>query len=553
MKRHWMLPTWLCLSLATPPLCAGQPLPDAVRHWLNHQVSEQPQYGFAVAIINTDGIDTFCFGNRFRDGGAVDEQTQFEIGSLSKVYTATLLADAVARGLVAEDDALAVLFPPETRLPQFENRPIRLVDLATHRSGLPRLPTNMNPADATNPYADYTAADLHAFLAAYAPTSAPGQSYAYSNLGFGLLGWALAARQQQPYEGLLQERLLKPLGLTNTTTTPNAAQKSQAARGHGADGAAVPAWDLSVLAGAGGIRAGIGDVAQFVAANLFPERSPLGKVLSATHRQRGDAAEAGLAVGLGWHIDRKGPRPLLLHSGMTGGFQSIAVMDLERRSGVVILANNHTDIAGLAMHLMQPQRFPLADVSQKTTVSAALLKRYQGRYHMQDGPTVTVTGEGDRLFAQLSGQSRFEVFPESANTFYYKVVPAKLEFVTENETVVRLLLHQGGQSLAFARMPDDWDANAFPAEVAVPAATLAQYPGTYESTNPPLHFTVRINENRLEVQLRGQPFFPVFCSAKDAFFYKVVAARIVFEREADQVVGLTLFQNGMTLRAARKP
>src|SRR6476469_3328162 len=120
-------------------------------------------------------------------GLPLDGNTVFEIGSITKVFTNTILADMVSKGEVRLDDPVSKFLPTRVHVPERNGKKITLLDLATQSSGLPRLPSNLNPADATNPYADYSVTQLYEFLSSYVLTRDIGSQYEYSNLGMGLL------------------------------------------------------------------------------------------------------------------------------------------------------------------------------------------------------------------------------------------------------------------------------------------------------------------------------------------------------------------------------
>ncbi len=183
----------------------------------------------------------------YGDGGAgrrLDEHTVMEIGSITKVFTGTLLADMARRGEVHLDGPVERLLPARVSVPARGGRQITLEDLATHTSGLPTLPTNLQPEDQTNPYADYSFAQLYAFLGGHELARRPGAKYEYSNVGVGLLGHALARRARMGYERLVRERITEPLRMRSTAITPSEAMARRFALGHDASGAVTPYWDL---------------------------------------------------------------------------------------------------------------------------------------------------------------------------------------------------------------------------------------------------------------------------------------------------------------------
>jgi Beta-lactamase class C and other penicillin binding proteins len=179
------------------------------------------------------------------DKRPVDGDTIFEIGSATKVFTSLLLADAVKRGEVALTDPVAKYLPAEVKVPERAGRKITLVDLATHTSGLPSVPSNLAPKNPANPYAGYTVQQLYDFLSTYQLSRDIGAQYDYSNLGVGLLDNALSRRAGVDYETLVQTRITRPLGMKSTSIALSEEQKRRLASGHGGDRARVLLTDLS--------------------------------------------------------------------------------------------------------------------------------------------------------------------------------------------------------------------------------------------------------------------------------------------------------------------
>lgn len=168
----------------------------------------------------------------------------FEIGSVTKTFTGLLLAIADEKGEARLDDPVEKFLPEGIRLRDSADLPIRLVDLATQRSGLPRLATNMQPKDPKNPYADYTEQDLLDFLKTFTATRARNAQYEYSNIGFGLLGYALTrAAKAASFEDLLSARILQPLKLTCTTSDPKRFHE-RLTQPHDANGRPTPALGI---------------------------------------------------------------------------------------------------------------------------------------------------------------------------------------------------------------------------------------------------------------------------------------------------------------------
>ena len=177
-------------------LRAQVPTDAEIRSILSDRIDKLHQsVGIAVGIIDVNGRRFVNYGTfSVKDPRPVGNDTVFEIGSTTKVFTSTILADMVHRGEVSLDDPVAKYLPADVKIPQRGGKQITLVDLATHTSGLPRMPSNFKPKDPDNPYADYTLANLFDFLSSYELTRDIGAQFEYSNMGVGLLGQALSRR-----------------------------------------------------------------------------------------------------------------------------------------------------------------------------------------------------------------------------------------------------------------------------------------------------------------------------------------------------------------------
>lgn len=312
--------------------------------------------GLVVGVIREDGTRAvFAAGVTRRGGAPVDGRTLFEIGSVSKPVTALLLADAVLRGEVRLDQPVAELLPEGARITSHPDGPVTLEALATHRSGLPRLPDDLEPVSGDDPYAEYDERRLLEFLASHRPRRAPGRRYEYSNLGYGLLGWLLARGAGAGDWGtLVLERIAAPLGMEGTVVAAPVAAPlldDHVATGHDATMRPVPFWRFDALAGAGALRSTAEDMLRFLAAQLHVDGAPLGPAAAMTHEPRAKAG-LGTRIGLGWHIMERDGRTIHWHDGGTGGFSSFAAFDRARGTAVIVLANAAVDVDDLGLEIM---------------------------------------------------------------------------------------------------------------------------------------------------------------------------------------------------------
>jgi CubicO group peptidase (beta-lactamase class C family) len=310
--------------------------------------------GIVVGVVRTDGTtDVAAYGSPGPGALPLDGDSVFEIGSITKVFTTLLLADMVARGEASLDEPVAKLLPEHVRVPQRGGRQITLLDLATHTSGLPRLMTNISPADPKNPYADYTVDKLYAFLSGLELSRDIGAEFEYSNAGVGLLGHALTRRAGSDFETLVRERILTPLGMQNTGIRATAAMQPHMVRGHGAAHQPVPGWDIGAIPGAGALRSTMRDMLLFAKANLGPPLTPLQKAMQQTHIERRPTSRAESRVGLGWLIRTLADgRRVAWHNGGTGGFRTWIGLDTDRRVAAVVLTNSVHGADDLGLQLV---------------------------------------------------------------------------------------------------------------------------------------------------------------------------------------------------------
>ncbi|HEY3741195.1 MAG TPA: serine hydrolase [Bryobacteraceae bacterium] len=423
----------------------------------NRIVTAKKAVGIAVGVLDAKGQRVIGAGKKSdQQPQAPDGDTVFEIGSITKVFTATLLADMVVRGEVKLDDPVSKYLPDSVKIPSYNGRVITLYDLTTQTSGLPRMPTNFHPADLENPYADYTVDQLYTFLSGLSLTRSPGEKYEYSNLGVGLLGQALSHRANQSYEQLVTERILKPLGMTRTSITLSAAQKANFAHGYDPSLAPTKNWDLPTFAGAGAIRSTVNDMLKFLSAELGLTKSPLSKAMEMTQAMQKPTGMKDIDIGMGWHINSKYNTSVIWHNGGTGGYRTWAGFEKSTKSAVVVLCNTSFGVDDLGLHfLVTSYPAPMLEAPpHEVTLDPAVLAKLTGHYVLAPTFAINVTEEGGKLWAQATGQPRFQLFAKSDTEFFLKVVEASVTFEKDaSGNVTDLILHQNGANQKAKREP----------------------------------------------------------------------------------------------------
>ena len=414
------------------------------------------------------------------------------------------------------------------------------------------MPANFHPKDPANPYADYTVSQLYEFLSSVELTRDIGSKYEYSNLGGGLLGHTLARRAGTDYETLLRTRILDPLGMKSTAITLSKAMKDRLAPGHNGALQRVSNWDLPTLAGAGALRSTVNDLLTFVAANIGLEKSPLANSMAAMIPPRRPTGVPNLEIALAWHISTLDGHEIIWHNGGTGGYRSWIGFEPKSRTGVVVLSNTSTNagVDDIGLHLLDPTAPLLQPAKERhqVKVDAAVLEKYVGRYQLTPNFIITVTREGEQLYAQATNQPRFELFAESPREFFLKVVDAQITFVVDaSGRATSLVLHQNGRNTPGNRIepvkPRD--------EVKVEAAVLEKYVGRYQLA-PDFILAITRDGDRLYSQATGQRRFEIFAEGPRDFFIKEFDAQLTFVVDANgRATGLVLHQNGRNVPANR--
>jgi serine-type D-Ala-D-Ala carboxypeptidase/endopeptidase len=329
-----------------------QPLPtnDTVLHLLEDRIREKKAVGMIVGLIDSDGPRFIASGT---SGGParpeVDELTLFELGSITKLFTAAALSDVVTHALVTLDDPLSkfLVLPPDG----IGDR--TLEELATHTSGLSRLPSGfawwsnllLHPR---NPYANYSLQDLKAYLVTLKGKAFPRGAFRYSNLGAALLANALATRCKTDYGGLIAKRVVQPLGMARTFLQVPPHEETFVAQPHTTALRATPVWTMGSLAGAGGLLSSMHDMLFFASAALTGTPPLHASMLRPLAR----AGASGREVGLGWMLRISDLYRVAWHNGGTGGSRSFLGLDLNNRRAVVVLSNTANSVDQLAVELL---------------------------------------------------------------------------------------------------------------------------------------------------------------------------------------------------------
>jgi D-alanyl-D-alanine-carboxypeptidase/D-alanyl-D-alanine-endopeptidase len=429
------------------------PATEDLRTMLRYLVEDGGTPGIVLGILEPDGSTRIVhYGSAGPGTRPLGPRTVFEIGSINKTFTGTVLAHMAARGEVKLDDPVQQYLPANVRVPSRNGRQITLLDLATHRSGLPLMPNNVAPADPANPFADYSAERLYAFLSGYQLTRDIGARYEYSNVGVALLGHALGRAAGGSTRTLIRERILEPLGM-RMTSYDRADVAEWLARGHNDAGGVVPYWDLSdAVAGAAGLRSSMEDMLLYLGAQVGPPDTELERAIRDAHQVRHRVSDQ-LSMGLGWAVRTTEGRTLLSHGGGTAGFRAWIAFDPEQRTGFVLLANSggFDDDIGQDFLLRGPP-----PALRELQVEREVLALYAGEYQLAPGRSAIVRLEEEGTLTLRMPQSvRVRMYAESDSAFVVKREPWRVRFTRDvSGAVTAMRIEMNGTEQTAPRVSD---------------------------------------------------------------------------------------------------
>ena len=435
----WM--ALLCTSLAMSQI------PELLKKEIQYRVNNHINPSIAIGLTDSTGTHFYVHGwSDVENQIKADQHTLYEIGSITKSFTGLLLAKLAVQDSLNLSAAVNEFLPDSINLTDKKGNAVTLKSLATHSSGLPRLPSNLDLTNQLNPYQHYDQNKMYSFLSHHTPRTV-GQHFVYSNLGFGLLGDVLSTYKQTPYRSLLREQILKPLGLKHTYFEVPSTQKPHMAKGYMGT-QQVPLWTFKVIDAAGGLKASIADL-QLYGKHFIDTTTFNTYDAKATRSYFTD--EQGNHYGLGWFIDQDG---MIFHGGGTGGFRTFIAIDLKAHRVISVMTNSgSSSIEDLAQYLINPVMYPLKIDKKEVPTTVEQLESYQGNY-INDGLGLNynIVLKDNHLHAKLNQQPEFPIYYQGGESFIYKVIKAEVIFERdENNTVVGLLLNQNGQEIQFVK------------------------------------------------------------------------------------------------------
>ncbi len=473
----------------------------------------------------------------------VTPETKFRIGSITKQFTAAAILRLQEQGKLSVNDPLLKYFPDFPK-----GSEVKLHHLLTHTSGIHSY--TERPDFLQTVASPVKTEDLIQTIKSDPYDFEPGVKWAYCNSGYFLLGAIVEKVSGQSYADFLRTQFFEPLGMKDTGVHSYDAILPHEATGYSYGGGILKKalnWDMSRAGGAGAIYSTVADLQRWNEAvfngkvlNQMSLKAAWTPVNVGSPRQASDEG-----YGYGWFIGKFRGLPEIQHGGGLQGFVSQLSRYPQEHFTVVVLANAAPPMPGvvpgeLARDIAQfylGQTMEIRRSPKAVTLSAEALESFVGRYDYS-GVTLTVTREGNRLFAQLTGQPKFEIFPKSENEFFWKVVDAQVTFVKDEKgRVIKALHRQGPVAIEAPKLENQ-------AAIQLAPSALDSYVGKYDYGQGKVIMTVSREGDRLFAQLTGQPKFEIFPKSETVFFWKVVPAQITFVKDAAGKVAKGIHEQG---------
>ena len=558
----------LALSALAGQIASAQKLTDElVMKIASPLVENKVVDGLSIGYLEGEHYGIVHLGSATSAGKKADNLTLYELGSISKVFTSLLLADAVVRGELQLEATANFVNSAGIRLPEHEGRSIQWIDLSTHRSGLPRLPANLEVTSLKDPYRLYDSKKAAAALGDIKLARKPGDSQEYSNFAVSVLGYLIAENAKSTYQDLLRERIAKPLGMNDCTFDLTSDQKKRFATPHDQVGSPTLAWSFADLPGAGGVHATMFDMMRFAKAQLSPPPGKLGEAIELAWKQHSTADESGPATGLGWMIHGDGETRW--HNGGTGGSRSAIFINRRIKSAVIVLCNtsvtNEVDdlaadllkvAAGIEMNSEQGDTPP--KVSPFTSVGMhddLVFVTYDGAtYQWLELDGIKVEDIVASAKQQFGGSWQKRIREDLVEVLWGmghktgKTVELHLQDAKSKKKTIVEEATMSESNRAAIRAESGEPSND---EVVVDAQDRARLVGRYQLAANFI-FDVNDRDGRLMVGITNQPTQEVFPESKTRWSYRGVDATLEFTLVGTGPArSLVLHQNGIKQTARR--
>lgn len=509
----------------------------------------------AAALVARDGDVLYRGAAGLADlelGVPLEPGMVFEIGSITKQFTAAAIMMLAEEGKLGLDDPLTKFLPD---YPAAVGERVTVEHLLTHTSGIVSY-TGIPGYMAEEIRKDLTVRELVDVFKDLPPEFEPGERYAYNNSGYVLLGAIIEEASGMSYADFIRRRIFEPLGMRRSYYGSLLEIIPGRASGYGGSGGEymnAPYLSMTQPYSAGALMMNVDDFYTWTRALFGGEvvsEASLERMITPYTLENGESTDYGYGLG---SREIRGRR-VIAHGGGIFGYVTYGLYVPEEDVFVAVFSNNTGSEAGLDMIAIKLAAIALGDPYpewEEIALDEQTLERYVGVYEIGPEARRLVTVEDGKLHTQRTGGSKLRAFPSSETHFFYKHSLSHFEFVVEDGEVTAMRMYQGGASEAeLARKVSDEVPTR--EEVDVDPAIYDRYVGVYE-LRPGFDLTVTREGDRLMVQATGQPRLVLHPESETDYFLQEVDAQIVFVVEPDgEVNELVLHQGGRGTRARRK-
>ncbi|MCP1728613.1 CubicO group peptidase (beta-lactamase class C family) [Natronospira proteinivora] len=530
----------------------GAAIPDFLLQAAQERVEAGHYQSLIIGVRQGDAVSWSSFGRIHPNGPPPEPDSVFEIGSLTKPFTAALLALAVEDGSLSLETPIAEIAGSDSPLNQRLLEEVQLWHLATHVSGLPNTPDDLDPVDPNRLYEDYGSEQLQGFLSNHPLATEPESQFAYSNLGYALLGELLEEHADTPFETLLDEQLLTPLGLNDTQLRISPEQRDRLAPGFDYDLRQAPAWEMPAFQAAGALKSSPRDLLAWVHAHLTMDDDPLGRALGHLSMPQLSMGQDDLAMGLGWHLVNGDRGPLAWHEGRTAGHASFAGFDPDNQRAVVILANTGNSLRELGLAALGA-RDSIPPLREAEALDPRLGALYAGRYRMSPGFVVSVRLREEGLFIQAPGRPALRLYPLDDERFFTRGVDSEVIFEEDADGAVsKLIIKSGGDIKEVGHRMTATEHHASRQVQPRSSEALDRHSGQYRLEKG-LELSVRVDGERLLVETAGGPPQSLYPAEEGRFFHRNQPMELLFpdRGNGEPSEEIILYRNGYRLKGQR--
>lgn len=371
----------ICL-VAITQLGFGQISMDSIKAIIEREVASKRSKSIIVGIVDANGRHIVSAGVKSdKNPQKPDGNTMYELGSVGKLFTTLLMSEMSLKHELNYNDPVSKYLPKYVKVPSKDGKEISLLHLSTHRSGLPRMPYNIDPKDPDNPTADYTTAQLYESLPATQLRGEINSRWAYSNLGYALLGQAMVEVSGKSFETLLKQKIATPLNMKSTVITLTPELNKNRAMPYFIFGHPTNNWQNPGMEGSGAASSNMNDMLTFAAANVGLIKTDLFPAMELTHVKQGKKDGNDGFITMGWTIINEDNENILWKDGATGGYRTFIGIDKKKKYGLIILSNTGMNlVTDIGLHILDSSnavepyhyKFNLADTLNATIKSKGI-------------------------------------------------------------------------------------------------------------------------------------------------------------------------------------